>query len=69
MQYEREDNMFQMLKSAEGHDRLIYKLRQQLAEMPWASIDHMIRSLESNRLFIPMVSTVYSIAPDGKTNF
>lgn len=60
------ENIFNMLKSAEGHSLLIRKLRAHLKTQPWSSIDHMIRGLENDRLFIPMVSTIYSAAPDGK---
>lgn len=59
-------NIFTMLKSADGHALLVQKLRQHLKEQPWASIDHMTRTLEDGRLFIPVVSTIYSGAPDGK---
>ena len=61
-------SIFDMLKSAEGHTVLVQKLQQHLLEHPWASIDHMIRGLESDKLFIPVFTTIYSVAPDGKFN-
>ena len=63
---EDEQNIFSMLKSAEGHARLISKLERHLKDQPWASIDHMNRALNEDKLFIPMVATTYSGAPDGK---
>ena len=66
MNSNRQIDIFDMLKSVDGHTLLVNKLRQHLLEHPYASIDHMIRAVDEDRLFIPVFSTIYSVAPDGK---
>ena len=62
-----EINMFDLLGSSDGHTLLLLKLRQLIKDQPWCSIDHMLRNLESDRIFIPVFSTIYSVAPDGES--
>ena len=61
-----EINMFDLLGSSDGHTLFLLKLRQQIKDQPWCSIDHMLRALERNQIYIPVFATIYSVAPDGE---